>query len=78
MYLNELFEIDHNNFERSFVNCRSSVVRIPVRLVLLGLMVFAAVAVNQHAESTEDNDFAEFEDADYGRHMSTVVIGLAA
>lgn len=36
-----------------------------MQLVLLGLMVFAAVAVNQHAESTEDNDFAEFEDADY-------------
>lgn len=75
MYLNEFFEVnEHINLEGSFVNCRSSVMRILVQLVLLGLMVFAAVATNQHAETTEDNDFAEFEDSDYGGQMLTVVI----
>lgn len=33
-------------------------------LVLLGLLVSTALAANQHAESMEDNDFAEFEDTE--------------
>lgn len=47
--------------------------KILVISACLSLLIFAAVATNQHAESMEDNDFAEFEDTEDGTQISLSV-----